>query len=104
MTREQIEKAANIDMLPYYSDEEYLCGIKDIQSDFKEAFQKGAEYALSHQWISVKEALPNNHDYVLAGYKDSVFMAWCRRQYNEWHDIYGFELNVDRWMPIPKNE
>lgn len=68
------------------------------------AFHAGAEYAISHQWISVEEALPNNHDYVLAGYKDSVFMAWCRRQYDEWYDIYGFELNVDRWMPIPKFE
>lgn len=102
--KKRIEEESNTEMLRYYNDDEYPCDIKDIQSAFTEAFKRGAEYALSHQWISVKEALPNNYDYVLAGYKDSVFMAWCRRQYDEWHDIYGFELNVDRWMPIPKFE
>ena len=44
MTREQIEKAANIEMLSHYADEEYPWGIKDIQSDFIEAFSKGAQW------------------------------------------------------------
>lgn len=44
MTRKQIEKAANIEMLSNYADEEYPCGIKDIQSDFIEAFSKGAQW------------------------------------------------------------
>ena len=51
MTREQIEKAANIEMLSYYSDEEYPCGIKDIQSDFIEAFSKGAQFRISSVWL-----------------------------------------------------
>ena len=50
MTREQIEKAANIDMLSYYSDEEYLCGIKDIQSGFIDAFSRGAEWRINSVW------------------------------------------------------
>ena len=44
MKREQIEKAANIEMLSHYADEECPWGIKDIQSDFIEAFSKGAQW------------------------------------------------------------
>ena len=50
MTREQIEKAANIYMLSYYSDEEYPCDIKDIQSDFIDAFSRGAEWRINSVW------------------------------------------------------
>ena len=50
MTREQIEKAANIEMLSNYADEEYPCGIKDIQSDFIEAFSKGAQWRINSVW------------------------------------------------------
>ena len=50
MTREQIEKAANIEMLSHYADEEYPCGIKDIQSDFIEAFSKGSQWRINSVW------------------------------------------------------
>ena len=72
------------------------------QVGYIRGFKEGAEYAISHQWISVEEALPENQDYVLAGYKDSIFMAWYRKRNNMWHNIYGIEMNVDRWMPIPE--
>ena len=50
MTREQIERAANIEMLSHYADEEYPCGIKEIQSDFIEAFSKGAQWRINSVW------------------------------------------------------
>lgn len=37
-------------MLSHYADEEYPCGIKDIQSDFIEAFSKGAEWRINFVW------------------------------------------------------
>ena len=76
----------------------------DVNDAYKEGFKNGAEYAISHQWISVKEALPNNHSYVLAGYKDNIFKALYCKTNNFWLDTSGFERDVDRWMPIPKNE
>ena len=50
MTREQIEKAANIEMLSHYADGEYPWGINDIQSDFIEAFSKGAQWRINSVW------------------------------------------------------
>ena len=55
MTREQIEKAANIEMLSYYADEEYPSDIKDIQSDFVAAFCRGAEWRINSVWHSTDE-------------------------------------------------
>ena len=69
---------------------------------YNEGVRHGAEWMLSHMWISVEEALPENQDYVLAEYKGSIFMAWYRKRNNMWHNIYGIEMDVDRWMPIPK--
>ena len=75
--------------------------VADVITFRRDAFQEGAIYTLQNQWISVEEALPDNQDYVLAGYKDSLFMAWYRKHNNMWHNIYGIEMDVDRWMPIP---
>lgn len=73
------------------------------------AFEKGAEYALSHQWISVEEALPE--------YDETVLVAWYDGDYSFNHrsnnksvktDKYGFcnygILEIIAWMPIPKFE
>ena len=64
MTREQIEKAANIEMLSHYADEEYPCGIKDIQSDFIGAFSKGAEWRINSVWHSTNNELPQHSGYL----------------------------------------
>lgn len=58
MTREQIEKAANVDMLSYYSDEEYPCDIKDIQSNFTDAFSRGAQWRIGSVWHDMKKEVP----------------------------------------------
>ena len=71
MTREQIEKAANIEMLSHYADEEYPCGIKDIQSDFIEAFSKGAQWRINSVWRDVSE-VPEANKRVLVCFKDVI--------------------------------
>ena len=37
----------------------------DVNDAYKEGFKNGAEYALSNQWISVEEALPEYDEAVL---------------------------------------
>lgn len=107
--KKRIEEAADTEMSQYYNDDEYPCGIKDIQSDFKEAFKKGAEYALSHQWISVEESLPEYEEDVLIAYGDDEY-GLCHRSNNPdiLTDINGFcnyaYKEVLAWLPIPKAE
>lgn len=79
-------------------------GEDPISVAMREGFKAGARFVLSHQWISVEKALPNNHDYVIAGYKDNIFKALYCKTNNMWLDTCGFERDVDRWMPIPKFE
>lgn len=69
------------------------------------AFVKGGEYALSHQWVNVKERKPEAYTCVLVycvdgarylGYYDE--QSWC---------IYGLPhyeqpAEVGYWMSIPK--
>ena len=71
MTREQIEKAANIEMLSHYSDEVYPCGIKDIQSDFIEAFSKGAEWRINSVWHDASE-VPEANKRVLVCFENVI--------------------------------
>lgn len=107
--KKRIEEYADTEMSQYYNDDEYPCGIKDIQSDFKEAFQRGAEYALSHQFISVKEALPEYDEAVIVA-TGHPFYSFCHRsnkpnvQTDEdgWCNYTGMKILA--WMPIPKFE
>ena len=90
MTREQIEKEAmeHAESIPQ-SDER-----KEYS---REDFIAGAEYALSHQWISVEEALPEANENVLALIGGVPVIA---RGYHVRARIRG----ISHWMPIPKFE
>ena len=68
MTREHIEKAANIEMLSHYADEEYPWGIKDIQSDFIESFIKGAQWRINSVWHNSDEE-PEERKVILVEYR-----------------------------------
>ena len=66
-------------------------------------FNEGAQFTLSHQWISVDEALPE--------YGEKVFVQdkygnWdvAYRGYGDWKTEDGFAIDVAYWMPIPKFE
>lgn len=90
-----------IEELPYEKIHPYNTEVNDA---YNIGFEKGAEYALSHQWISVEEALP-----------ECSVMAFVKDKYDN-HDIAylskkgywiandGKDIVVSFWMPIPKFE
>lgn len=68
----------------------------DVNDAYKEGFKNGAEYALSHQWISVDEALPEANENVLALIGGVPVIA---RGYH-----VRARRDISHWMPIPKFE
>ena len=108
MTREQIEKAAM----------EYAERIpqSDERKEYsREDFIAGAEYTLSHQWISVDEALPELIERVLVAYRlmDRISICIMKRiphdstnpNNSKWHwSLVNHKEDVIAWMPIPKFE
>ena len=73
------------------------------------AFHAGAEYALSHQFISVKEALPEYDESVIVAFGDYDYALLHRsNNSNVLTDKNGFcnygYKEVLAWMPIPKFE
>ena len=64
---------------------------------YYQAFIDGAEYAISHQWISVKEALPEANEHVLTLIGGVPVVA---KGYHVRARIRG----ISHWMPIPKFE
>ena len=69
----------------------------DVNDAYKEGFKNGAEYALSHQWISVEDALPEANENVLALIGSVPVVA---KGYHVRARIRG----ISHWMPIPKFE
>ena len=73
----------------------------------------GAEYALSRQWISVEEALPEMEKEVVLFNKNSIRhyeIGWLRKEKgcskSKWAITNGFveDDDISHWMPIPKFE
>ena len=63
----------------------------------REDFIAGAEYALSRQWISVEEAMPEANEHVLTLIGGVPVVA---KGYHVRARIRG----ISHWMPIPKFE
>lgn len=63
----------------------------------REDFIEGAEYAISHQFISVEEALPEANEHVLALIGGVPVIA---RGYH----VRARIRDISHWMPIPKLE
>ena len=69
--------------------------------------EKAVLYALSHQWVSTKERMPEPRSLVLVYVEGHpVTIAIWRDRYNCWHDEYDEEFlyganEVKFWMPIP---
>lgn len=61
------------------------------------AFSAGAEYALSHQFISVEDALPEANENVLALIGGVPVVA-------KGYHVRARIRDVAHWMPIPKFE
>ena len=58
-------------------------------------FNEGAEYALSHQWISVDEALPEANENVLTLIGGVPVVA-------KGYHVRARLRDITHWMPIPK--
>ena len=78
----------------------------------REDFIAGAEYALSNQWISVEEALPQLMERVLVAYRmmDRISICIMKRiphdstdhNNGKWHwSLVNHKEDVIAWMPIP---
>lgn len=72
-----------------------------------EGFADGGNYAISHQWISVENHLPEDGRLVLAHFSDAedgIDYATAYRQDGQWQPVDGFYYDciVDYWMPIPE--
>lgn len=91
-----------------FADREYEVGEIDHDSLCK-GFFHGAEYALSHQWISVEEALPEYDEAVIVAFGDDDYALLHRSNNpNALTDKNGFcnygYKEVLSWLPIPKFE
>lgn len=79
----------------------------------REDFIAGAEYAISHQFISVEESLPEMEKEVVLFNKNSIRhyeIGWLRKEKgcskSKWAITNGFveDDDISHWMPIPKFE
>ena len=92
------------------------------QVGYLRGFNEGAEYALSHQWISVEEALPEYDTLVLVKHipicsvpYEQNNMSFARREARSYGDVWiinrktwrvnlnnRIDNTVTHWMPIPE--
>ena len=113
MTREQIEKAANIEMLSHYADGEYPWGINDIQSDFIEAFSKGAQWRINSVWHDAYERPDSGRVFLYIGKSledgETKFDTDCLYPNENWEDfVFGEAMEewayLDDLIPERKEE
>ena len=67
------------------------------QVGYIRGFKEGAEYALSHQWISVEDAMPEANENVLALIGSVPVVA-------KGYHVRARIRDISQWMPIPKFE
>lgn len=93
--KKMIEKAADKHSFKYLSQD----GIEELELEchYNAGFIEGAEYALSHQWISVDEALPEANENVLALIGGVPVVT-------KGYHVRARIRDIAHWMPIPKFE
>lgn len=105
MIHQQIEQAAeeyldSADTWSYGLEENH-----DITAQMRKAFIDGADFALSRQWVSVDDALPEEYDYVLVHIpglylgRHNAVSYWDGK---DWHTHNCNYIRPDFWMPIPQ--
>lgn len=91
-----------IEELPYKKIHPYNTEVNDA---YNKGFEDGAEYAISHQWISVEDTLPKNGENVFAVDSDDAYVAWFDETDKTWQELSDGQFIVPtHWMPIPKFE
>lgn len=90
--------------LGYKVDKDEL--IKALEYDHHQ-YEKGYEDGLNaNRWISIKEQLPEEHQWVLLQYRSiynkkvNLYDVTCRSDYNYWNGI-GRDIHAIAWMPLP---
>ena len=93
--KKRIEEAAGKRSFKYLSQDR----IEELElgCHYEAGFIAGAEYVLSHQWISVYEALPEDEEHVIALIAGAPVIA------NGIH-VKEHLKDIIAWMPIPKFE
>lgn len=108
---ERIEEAAINDSKHY--DPNVSMYSQGKQVGYLRGFREGAHFALSHQWISVEEALPELMERVLVAYRlmNKISVCIMKRiphdsadpNNGKWHwSLVNHKKDVIAWMPIPK--
>lgn len=97
----------------YPGETSYESDIREMEQSFASAFSEGARFALSNQWISVEEALPELMERVLVAYRlmNKISVCIMKRiphdsadpNNGKWHwSLVNHKKDVIAWMPIPK--
>ncbi|MDE5688682.1 MAG: DUF551 domain-containing protein [Paramuribaculum sp.] len=85
------------------TDEELNCATYMPSENFSDGWDKGVDFALSHQWISVDERLPEDDETVLTHSNYGYVLAYYSEQDKMWF-VYGNygDINPTHWLPIPQ--
>lgn len=108
MNKQQIAQSAE-----KYADENFVDRIvKDepwptTKAAFTKTFIDGADFALSRQWVSVDDALPDDDRLVLAHFADvekplEYATAYYRNGIWNVPDDFYYDCEIDFWLPIPE--
>jgi len=92
---EKIDKVADI-----FAEREAEIGEIDRDALYK-GFYHGAEWALSHQWVSVDDALPKIDKEVLFLCEYGKFIGYLDGGNIWFANGLGEVFDVTYWMPIP---
>ena len=108
MDNKQIEKAADEYVMLHFIDDSNVVlndPFPEAQATYKRAFIAGADFALSHQWVSVEDRLPEDATQCLVflpgSYDDNIVrLAWYDG--DKFHDVQTDQrYRPSFWMPIP---
>ena len=92
---------------PNLTEAELDSGVFMPSENFSDGWDKGAEWALSSQWISVDERLPEDDRLVLAHFSDVESpLEYATAYYRDgrWNvpDDWYYDCEIDFWLPIPQ--
>lgn len=107
LMNERIEKAAGEYAAKTIEDYE-VCNSEFVQ-ELAVAFEQGAAFALSYQWVKVEERLPRDREHILICYQSYHEGRWLTLYMTDRYEKEsGFNggwikpEHVIAWMPIPE--
>ena len=80
--------------------------LKGYDPAIRKAFIEGANFALSHQWVSVEERLPEESRTVLAYIDNDDFrklkIVLAHWDGEDWYTTRDEHIRPHYWLPIPQ--